>query len=65
MILKTYCVPLLLLGIFRHTLPIMISFQGGGGYNNTNTARCWTYATACAVGVDIDRDIPEHNLLPE
>lgn len=31
---------------------------GGGGTNLCNTARCWTYETAVAVGEDIKDDMP-------
>lgn len=50
--------------------PIMI--LGGGGYNHTETAKCWTYLTSIAVGRSEDWDqkfedntIPEHPFLDE
>lgn len=33
---------------------------GGGGYNNANSARCWTYLTSVLIGVELSPDIPEH-----
>lgn len=54
---------------FRN-FPIMI--LGGGGYNHTETAKCWTYLTSIAVGRSEDWDqkfedntIPEHLHLDE
>lgn len=41
---------------------------GGGGYHHTDTARCWTYITAGALGKRESinwNDIPEHSLLEE
>lgn len=42
---------------------------GGGGYNNPNAARCWSYLTAIAlkreeIGIDFDisPDLPEYEL---
>lgn len=42
----------------RYNLPLMI--LGGGGYNPVNVARCWTYETAVAIGVqkELDNEIP-------
>ena len=31
---------------------------GGGGYSLRNVARCWTYETSVALGVDIPNEIP-------
>lgn len=31
---------------------------GGGGYTIRNVARCWTYETAVALGVEIDDELP-------
>ncbi|KAA6363182.1 MAG: putative histone deacetylase protein [Streblomastix strix] len=31
---------------------------GGGGYSNSNTARCWTYETALAAQMEISNQIP-------
>jgi histone deacetylase 1/2 len=33
---------------------------GGGGYSLRNVARCWTYETSIALGVEIDNNIPEN-----
>lgn len=33
---------------------------GGGGYSLRNVARCWTYETSVALGIEIDNDIPDH-----
>jgi len=33
---------------------------GGGGYSLRNVARCWTYETSVALGVEIDNQIPEN-----
>jgi len=33
---------------------------GGGGYSLRNVARCWTYETSVALGVEIDNEIPEN-----
>uniref|UniRef100_A0A6P8I495 Histone deacetylase n=1 Tax=Actinia tenebrosa TaxID=6105 RepID=A0A6P8I495_ACTTE len=33
---------------------------GGGGYDMTNTARCWTYLTSVVLGRLLPNDIPEH-----
>lgn len=43
----------------------LFSILGGGGYSNVNAARCWTYATACAIGTEVGLEIPEHHSLPE
>ncbi|XP_055621015.1 histone deacetylase 8-like [Toxorhynchites rutilus septentrionalis] len=45
--------------IFTWNIPI--TFLGGGGYNNINTAKYWTQLTASILGVTIPRDIPENN----
>lgn len=44
--MKTFGVPLILVG--------------GGGYSLRNVARCWTYETAVALGLDIENEIPTH-----
>ena len=31
---------------------------GGGGYTIRNVARCWTYETAVALGVEIANELP-------
>ena len=33
---------------------------GGGGYSLRNVARCWTYETSVAVGVEIENEIPQN-----
>lgn len=33
---------------------------GGGGYTLRNVARCWTYETSVALGVEIDNEIPQN-----
>lgn len=38
---------------------------GGGGYHHTNTARCWTFLTAIAVGKKLPTDIPDHQFFME
>ena len=35
----------------KYNLPLLM--LGGGGYTIRNVARCWTYETAQALGVDI------------
>lgn len=37
-------------------VPLMV--LGGGGYTIRNVARCWTYETAVAVGVEPDNKLP-------
>lgn len=34
---------------------------GGGGYSLRNVARCWTYETSVALGIEIDNHIPEND----
>lgn len=33
---------------------------GGGGYSLRNVARCWTYETSVALGIEIDNKIPDN-----
>ena len=33
---------------------------GGGGYSLRNVARCWTYETSVALGVDLENEIPQN-----
>merc|ERR1719334_1272909 len=40
----------------KYNVPLMLS--GGGGYTIRNVARCWTYETAVALGVDIANELP-------
>lgn len=35
----------------KYNLPMLL--LGGGGYTIRNVARCWTYETAVALGIDI------------
>lgn len=44
--------------LLEWNIPLLL--LGGGGYNCANVARCWTYLTACTLGVNLDSDIPEH-----
>lgn len=37
--------------IKKYNLPLLM--LGGGGYTIRNVARCWTYETSMALGVDI------------
>jgi len=37
--------------IKKYNLPLLL--LGGGGYTIRNVARCWTYETSIAVGVEI------------
>ena len=40
----------------KYNLPLML--LGGGGYTIRNVARCWTYETAVALGVEIANELP-------
>jgi len=40
----------------KYNLPMLV--LGGGGYTIRNVARCWTYETAIALGVDIANELP-------
>uniref|UniRef100_T1J0A1 Histone deacetylase n=1 Tax=Strigamia maritima TaxID=126957 RepID=T1J0A1_STRMM len=40
----------------KYNLPLLV--LGGGGYTIRNVARCWTYETAVALGVDIANELP-------
>ena len=42
------------------TTSVMI--LGGGGYNHTETAKCWTYLTSIALG---EEDCEEWDLIPD
>lgn len=46
-IVKTYNIPMVLLG--------------GGGYTLRNVPRCWAYETSIALGIDIPNEIPKHD----
>ncbi|CCG21882.1 Hos1 histone deacetylase [Candida orthopsilosis Co 90-125] len=49
--------------IERVNIPVMV--LGGGGYNYTEVAKCWTYVTGALLGYSADNfdEIPEHKLL--
>ena len=40
----------------KYNLPLML--LGGGGYTIRNVARCWTYETAVALGVEVPNELP-------
>ncbi|XP_071835820.1 histone deacetylase 1-like isoform X2 [Apostichopus japonicus] len=40
----------------QYNLPLLL--LGGGGYTIRNVARCWTFETAVALGVDIANELP-------
>lgn len=40
----------------KWNLPMLI--LGGGGYTIRNVARCWTYETSLALGVDVANELP-------
>ncbi|KAG1674871.1 Histone deacetylase Rpd3 [Nymphon striatum] len=40
----------------KYNLPLLL--LGGGGYTIRNVARCWTYETAVALGIDIANELP-------
>ncbi|KAG8223576.1 hypothetical protein J437_LFUL003040 [Ladona fulva] len=44
--------------ILSYKLPTL--FLGGGGYNITNTAKCWTYLTSVILRKKLPTDIPDH-----
>ena len=45
--------------VMSYSLPLLL--LGGGGYNLSNTARCWTQVTALVAGQQLDEDIPEED----
>ena len=45
----------------KYNLPLLL--LGGGGYTVRNVARCWTYETAVALGVEIPDEIPDSDYL--
>lgn len=50
--------------ILEHIGPVPVMLVGGGGYNHTETAKCWTHITLTVLGVTADYDIiPEHSHL--
>lgn len=42
----------------KYGVPLVL--MGGGGYTMRNVARCWTYETSVALGLELDNDIPQH-----
>ncbi|KAK6455089.1 histone deacetylase [Scheffersomyces xylosifermentans] len=52
--------------IIRKFNPTPFMLLGGGGYNHTETAKCWTFITKSVIGTDPTWDIiPEHSYLDE
>lgn len=47
----------ILLGLHLPTLVL-----GGGGYHKPNAARCFASILACILDVQLDSDIPEHEV---
>ena len=47
----------------KYNLPLLM--LGGGGYTIRNVARCWTYETAQALGVDVANGRSAHFAWPE
>jgi len=43
---------------FIKSFGIPVLMLGGGGYTIRNVARCWTYETSIALGVDIGNELP-------
>lgn len=39
---------------------VPVLMVGGGGYTLRNIARAWTYETSCALGIEIDNQIPDN-----
>eukprot|EP00347_Sterkiella_histriomuscorum_P011199 403373368 len=45
---------------YMRSFGIPMILVGGGGYSLRNVARCWTYETSVALGIEIDNNIPHH-----
>lgn len=45
---------------FMKSFGIPMTLIGGGGYSLRNVARCWTYETSVALGMEIPNEIPQN-----
>lgn len=45
---------------FVKSFGLPLALIGGGGYSLRNVARCWTYETSVALGVEISNEIPQN-----
>lgn len=65
MTIKGYSAVLKLIFNELSNVPIMI--VGGGGYNHTETSKCWAYLTKTALGISDEKEpwdmLPEHEQL--
>jgi len=46
---------------YMRTFGVPMILCGGGGYSLRNVARCWTYETSIALGIDLENEIPNHS----
>ncbi|KAG5420161.1 REV1 [Candida metapsilosis] len=48
-------------------IKVPIMFLGGGGYNHTEVAKCWTAVTATILGHNVDKfdEVPDHEKLDD